>query len=142
MGSYPQRVATCRTAARVSPKGFDVLGLRPQIGRTFAVDEDTVPGAHPVVVLSDALWHEQFGGDPDVIDTIVTINGHSFTIIGVAPGGFTGVAYADDAEQLWVPMAMQRVMMPASPRLLDDSNAGWLRVVGRPENARFRASRR
>jgi predicted permease len=126
-GRQPQRVL----GGLVSGNYFDVLGLRAQIGRTFTPGEDRAPNAHPVVVLSDALWKEQFGADPRAVDTIVTINGHPFTVIGVAPPGFTGVAYADDPEQLWVPMAMQRVTMPASPTLLDDADAGWLRVVGR-----------
>ena len=55
----PQRVL----GALVSGNYFDVLGLRAQIGRTFAPDEDMVPGAHPVVVLSDALWTAQFGAE-------------------------------------------------------------------------------
>ncbi|PYQ73835.1 MAG: hypothetical protein DMG04_12465 [Acidobacteria bacterium] len=126
-GRQPQRVL----GGLVSGNYFDVLGIRVQIGRTFASNEDTVPADHAVVVLSDALWKTQFGADPRVIDTRVTINGHPFTIIGVAPRGFTGVAYADDPEQLWVPMAMQRVAMPTSRALVNDPNAGWLRVVGR-----------
>jgi putative ABC transport system permease protein len=123
----PQRVL----GALVSGNYFDVLGIRAEIGRTFTPDEDTKPGAHPVVVLSDALWKAQFGGDPHVIDTLVAINGHPFTIVGVAPPGFTGVAYATNAEELWMPMAMQLAAMPRSPGLLTMPNESWLRVFGR-----------
>src|SRR5262249_31986283 len=126
-GRQPQRVL----GGLVSGNYFDVLGIRAEIGRTFTPEEDTGQGAHPVLVLSDALWRAQFGGDPHVIDTLVAINGHPFPIIGVAPRGFTGVAYAADPEELWMPMAMQLVAMPRSPGLLTLPNESWLRVVGR-----------
>jgi len=123
----PQRVL----GGLVSGNYFDVLRLRAQIGRTFAPDEDTAPGAHPVVVLSDALWTGQFGADPGVIGTRVAINGQPFTIVGVAPRGFTGAAFATNPYQLWIPMAMQGVAMPRGGDLLTDANQAWLRVVGR-----------
>ena len=123
----PQRVL----GGVVSGNYFDVLGLRAQIGRTFATDEDTAPGAKPVVVLSDALWTGQFGADPGVVGTRVAINGKPFTIIGVGPRGFTGAAFATNPFQLWMPMAMQGAGMPRSPGLLTDSSQAWLLVVGR-----------
>jgi predicted permease len=123
----PQRVL----GGLVSGNYFDVLELRAQIGRTFAPDEDAAPGTSPVVVLSDALWTGQFGADPGVIGTRVAINGQPFTIIGVAPRGFTGAAFATDPYQLWIPMAMQAVAMPRGADLLTDANQTWLRVVGR-----------
>jgi predicted permease len=126
-GRQPQRVL----GGLVSGNYFDVLGLRAQIGRTFAPDEDTAPGAHPVVVLSDALWNGQFGADPGVIGSRVTINGQPFTIIGVAPRGFTGAAFATNAYQLWMPMAMQGAAMPKGTGLLTDANQAWLHAVGR-----------
>ena len=126
-GRQPQRVL----GGLVSGNYFDVLGLRAQIGRTFASDEDRAPGAHPVVVLSDALWTAQFGADPGVIGTRVAINGQPFTIIGVAPRRFTGAAFATNPYQLWVPMAMQSVAMPRGAGLLTDANQAWLLVVGR-----------
>ena len=122
----PQRVQ----GALVSGNYFDVLRLRAQVGRTFTPAEDAEPDGHSVVVLSDALWKAYFGGDPRVIDTAVAINGRPFTIIGVAAPGFSGVAYADDPEELWVPMAMQPIAMPRSPGLLAMADKSWLRVVG------------
>ncbi len=118
-------------AGLVSGNYFEVLGIRAEIGRTFAADEDAEPGAHPVVVLSDAFWRHHFGADPEVINRTVAINGQPFTIIGVAPRRFTGIAYADNAEELWMPLGMQRVAMPKSPVLLSAANARWLHVVGR-----------
>jgi predicted permease len=126
-GSRPQRVL----GGLVSGNYFDVLRIRAAVGRTFAPDEDATPGAHPVAVLSDALWRELFGADPGVVNSIVSINGRPFTIIGVAPRGFTGVARASDPEQLWVPLAMQAVALQNNPGLLQAPNAAWLRVAGR-----------
>jgi predicted permease len=123
----PQRVL----GGLVSGNYFDVLDVRAQVGRTFAPDEDTAPGAHPVVVLSDALWTAQFGADPGVVGTRVAINGHPFTIIGVTPRGFTGAAFATDPYQLWLPMAMHSAAMPRGAGFLTDANQAWLLVVGR-----------
>jgi len=123
----PQRVL----GGLVSGNYFDVLGIRAQVGRTFASREDSVPGAHPVVVLSHALWTEQFAADQGVVGTRVAINGQPFTIIGVAPDGFTGAAFATDPYQLWMPLAMQGTAMPGRVGLLSDANQGWLRLVGR-----------
>lgn len=90
----------------VSGAFFDVLGVRPQLGRTFRLDEDTVPGRDAVVVISDDLWREQFASDPGVIGRKALINGIEFTVIGVAPRSFYGVdQYIRPA--LYVPLAMQ-----------------------------------
>jgi predicted permease len=127
----PQRVL----GGLVSGNYFDVLGIRATLGRTFTPEEDAVPGAHPVTVLSDSLWREQFGADPTVINRTVAINGQPFTIIGVAPRGFTGLAYADNAEQLWVPLAMWDVAIPATPGRALGRNTRWLQVAGRLRSA-------
>jgi putative ABC transport system permease protein len=126
----PQRVL----GGLVSGNYFDVLGIRAALGRTFTLDEDAAPGAHPVAVLSDSLWREEFGADPTVLNRTVSINGNPFTIIGIAPRDFTGLAYADDAEQLWVPLAMRDVAMPASSRRAPANNIRWLRVAGQLRN--------
>ena len=114
----------------VSGNYFDVLGVQAAAGRTFAPDEDTIPGAHPVVVLSDRLWRRRFNADAAVVNTTTVINGRPFTVVGVAPPRFVGVELGDDAE-LWMPMAMQSQAMPSMPDLLTDTGAGWLRAVGR-----------
>ena len=126
-GRNPQRVL----GGLVSANYFAVIGLHAQVGRTFTAAEDAEPGARPVVVLSDATWRKHFAADEHVVGTTVAINGHPFAIIGVAPRGFTGVAFANDPEALWIPMAMQPLVMPGSPDLLRDGSQSWLRVVGR-----------
>jgi len=118
-------------AGLVSANYFEVLGIRAVIGRTFAPDEGAKPDAHPVVVLSTALWTQHFGADRDVLGRTVSINGQPFTIIGVAQPGFTGIAYADNPEHLWMPLGMHRVAMPSDSGLLTRPDTRWLRVVGR-----------
>jgi predicted permease len=115
----------------VSGNFFDVVGIRAAMGRTLTPNDDQVPGGHPVVVLSDGLWRDHFGADPHVLGSQVSINGTPFTIVGVIPRGFTGVAYGSDAEQLWIPLAMQSVAMPTESKLLQQPDARWLRAVAR-----------
>jgi hypothetical protein len=126
-GSRPQRVL----GGLVSGNYFDVLGIRAAIGRTLTPADDSEPGAHPVAVLSDALWRDSFGANPGAVNGVVSINGRPFTIIGVAPRGFAGVSPADNAEQLWVPLAMASVALQNIPELLKAPDAAWLNAAGR-----------
>jgi MacB-like periplasmic core domain/FtsX-like permease family len=73
----------------VSGNYFSVLGVQPALGRFFAPEEDRTPGTHPVTVISHGMWQRRFGGDAGVIGRTITLNGHPFSIIGVAPQGFT-----------------------------------------------------
>ena len=83
----PQQVQMAVTTANY----FDVLGVRPQLGRTFFADEDQGLGNHPVVVISHAMWQNQFGGDPGIVGQTITVNSNPFSVIGIAPPGFKGV---------------------------------------------------
>ena len=69
---------------------FDVLGVRPALGRTFAPDESFVPAVSDSIVISHRLWERRFGGDADVIGRTVAVNGTPLVIIGVAARGFGG----------------------------------------------------
>jgi predicted permease len=82
---------------------FSLLGVRPALGRGFLPDEDRVPGASLVTVLSYNFWQRRLGGDPAVVGQTITLNGHAFTVVGVAPKGFKG-ANAIFAPALWVPI--------------------------------------
>jgi predicted permease len=82
---------------------FGVLGVTPARGRAFLPDEDRVPGASLVTVLSESFWQRRLGGDPAVVGQTITLNGHAFTVVGIAPRGFKG-ANAIGAPALWVPM--------------------------------------
>ncbi len=94
-----------KLALAVTGNFFDVLGLRPQIGRGFLPEEDQVPGRDAVAVISHALWVSEFASNPEVIGKEFALNGIKFTVVGVAPERFTG---ADQATRpsLYVPMMM------------------------------------
>jgi putative ABC transport system permease protein len=105
VGSFrPQFVlASGRTlvGAPVSANYFDVLGV-PVRGRSFISDEDRV-GAPPAVILSHALWHQEFKADPDLLGTRIVISNRAVTVVGVAPPGFSGPRLGDEAD-LWLPL--------------------------------------
>jgi predicted permease len=82
---------------------FQLLGIRPALGRTFRPDEDQVPQRNAVVVLSDGLWKRRFGGDPGIVGRTLQLDGSGYTVIGVAPPGFRGV---EDNADLWIPLMM------------------------------------
>jgi len=86
-GQQPQRVLT----SYVSGNFFEALGLRPAAGRLLLPSEGEVLGQDAVIVLDYGFWVERFNGDPNVVGRAATINGHPFTIVGVAPKGFNGV---------------------------------------------------
>jgi len=95
----PARLAT----ETVSATYFDVLGIKAARGRLFLPEEDRDPGAHPVVVLSEGLWQDRFGGDPSIVGKTLHLGATAMTVIGVAPRGFRGLS---GKAQLWAPMAM------------------------------------
>jgi predicted permease len=115
----------------VSGNFFSVLGVEPTLGRGFRDDDDRVPGANAVVVLSHNLWERRFQSDPAVIGTRVTLGGRDFTIIGVAPAAFSGTELYFHPD-LYVPLSMTRdVSSGMSPRFFDDRSQRWLTTVGR-----------
>ncbi len=72
--------------ARMSAHGFDILGVKAAIGRTFAADEDQ-PGKNRVAVLSHSLWASQFGSDPNIVGRVIQLDGEPNVVIGVLPEG-------------------------------------------------------
>ena len=124
-GETPERIR----GMVVSGNYFEVLGASAHLGRTFLPEEDQVPGAHPVAVLSHALWTKRFGADTSIAGKPVTLNGRRFTIVGVAPPGFGGLSIEPAA--LWVPLAMTAVAKPDEKGLLESINGSWLYAVGR-----------
>ena len=87
----------------VSGNYFDMLGIRPQVGRFFHANDERGPNSAPYIVLSDALWRKRFNADPRVVGTTVDLNKHPFTILGVAPKSFNGTEIFFWPE-IWVPM--------------------------------------
>src|ERR1043166_4080549 len=113
----------------VSGNYFDVLGVRPVLGRGFLPEEDQVPGARPVGVLSYGCWQSNFGGAPDIVGHSVSIDGQPFTVVGVAPKGFGGTEVAFSSE-VFVPLMMAEQIERGS-KWLDDRRDDALLVVGR-----------
>ncbi len=87
----------------VSANIFSILGVAPALGRTFLANEDQ-PGQEHVVVLSDRLWQRRFNRDPSILNRNITLNGESFTVVGVMPRGFF---FPIRETELWVPWAME-----------------------------------
>jgi predicted permease len=108
---------------------FSTLGLTPARGRFFSLDEDTVPGAHPVAVLNYAAWQKRFGGAEDIIGSELEVNSIVFTVIGVAPPHFIGVNSIFGPD-LWMPAAMAERLFPNSMQnaLTDRDKAAFLGV--------------
>ena len=113
----------------VSGNYFDVLGVKPVLGRAFLPEEDQTPGSHPVAVLSHGCWERRFGSDPAIVGQTVQFNGQPFTVIGVAPKGFIGteVAYA---PEMFVPITMAAAMDPGA-KWLESRTSDNLWIVGR-----------
>ncbi len=113
----------------VSGNYFDVLGVKPALGREFLPEEDATPGAAAVTVLSHGCWQSRFGSDPAIVGKTVLLNNRTFTVIGVAPKGFIGteVAYA---PEMWVPTMMAKEIEPGS-NYLEQRDSDNMFVVGR-----------
>src|SRR6516162_4150944 len=108
---------------------FDLLQVKPSVGRTFLPEEDSTPNGHPVVVLGHSLW-KKLGADPKLVGSQVTLNGHSFTVIGVAPAAFTGVDVGF-APDLWVPMSMHQWVRPGGDFWWETRRALLLSIIAR-----------
>lgn len=85
---------------------FDMLGVRPALGRALEPGDERTPGGHPVVMLSHGCWQRRFAADPDIVGRTVRLNGAPYTIVGVMPPRFHGTERLFTPE-VWVPMAMQ-----------------------------------
>jgi predicted permease len=120
---------TLEDAEMVSGNYFDVLGVQPALGRLFVPSDDVAQEAAAVAVLSYSYWQRRFGADPRVVNQSILINGHPFTVIGVAAAGFHSVVSGDNPA-LFVPMMMKPQMTPGRNEL-DDRGSIWLNIIGR-----------
>jgi putative ABC transport system permease protein len=96
------------SAQYVTPTFFDVLGVPPRTGRAF-LEEEGRPGAEPVAILSDGLWEEQYGRNPDVVGRTLDVDGVSRRIAGVMPEGF---GHPDREARIWLPYAVDPAQAP------------------------------
>src|SRR6185503_4887818 len=103
---------------------FDVLGVRPLLGRAFRREENEA-GRNQVMLLSHGLWQRRFGGDPAVVGRTIQANGKPFIVVGVMPPGFD---YPGKRYQLWVPLPFRGVN---SDNLPINRESRYLQVIGR-----------
>ena len=108
---------------------FSTLGIRAFGGRVFSPEDDR-PAAPPVAVLSHHAWETIYGADPSVVGATLMLEGHPFTVIGVAPPGFFGETLRSDPPQIWIPV-QQEPLIDGAGALLHQSISAWLRVIGR-----------
>ncbi len=114
----------------VSANYFDVLGVRPQLGRAFLPEEDLSPGAHPVIVISHAFWQQRFQGDPAVLGRSIRMFEIPYTVVGVTGPSFTSTAVNDPFAQFWAPLSMQAQLAPPR-RWADDPTDRRVQLLAR-----------
>ncbi len=112
----------------VSGNYFDVLGVRPALGRLFDANDETAEGANPVTVLSFAFWKTHLAEAPVVGKTLL-LNGAPFTVVGVAAPGFHSMVFGR-VPNVYVPFTMQRTVQPEWD-YLKDRKAYWISLLGR-----------
>ena len=112
----------------VSGNYFRLLGVQPNPGRSFSEDDDRIPVGAPVAIVSYGLWRQHFGGDPNAIGRPLLLQGKTFTVVGVAPRGFTGV----DRERIdvWLPISSYATE-DMGPGWHNTPDNWWARLIGR-----------
>ena len=113
----------------VSANYFDLLQVRPTMGRGFLPDEDKTIGAGAVVVLGHGFWQRRMASDPNIVGKTVRLNNRPYEVIGVAPDYFVGTRFALVMD-FWVPMSMAEDLR-RSPELLKSRGSHWMNVIGR-----------
>ncbi|MGA8671299.1 MAG: ABC transporter permease [Terracidiphilus sp.] len=123
--------------ANVSANFFDVLGIKPMLGRFFLPEEETRPDAVPYVVLSYSLWKTHYASDPAIVGKSIEIARHPVTVIGVAPDGFMG-AMPGIRQDVWAPLNP----IGTNEWRMTHRSANWLNIVARlrPEVSREKAT--
>ena len=108
---------------------FSTLGVGAFGGRVFTPDDD-MPAAPPVAVLSHRVWQTTYGGEASMVGSTLIVEGHPFTVIGVAPPGFFGETLRSNPPEIWVPL-QKEPMIDGNVELLHQSISAWLRMIGR-----------
>ena len=124
-----EQAARALNSEYVTGSFFPMLGVGAFGGRVLTPDDDR-PGSAPVAVLSYHVWQTAYGADTSVVGSSFVIEGHPFTIVGVAPPGFYGETLRSDPPDIWIPLH-QEPMISAGNSLLHDVSSAWLRMMGR-----------
>jgi predicted permease len=96
---------------------FDILGVKPFLGRTFVAEEDLTPDSHPVVILSYGVWNSKYGADPKILGKIIRLSEQDFSVVGIMPKEFHDIGRIGSPD-IWAPMMMH-------DQLLTDSRKDW-----------------
>src|SRR5205085_9729365 len=110
--------------AMVSGNYFPLLGARPALGRALQPQDDRA-GAAPVAYVSHGLWTRRYASDPSIVGTTVTLNGHPFTVAGVAPATFRGTMMGLTPD-VWVPIATAAWANPTAVSDMATRGGRWL----------------
>src|ERR1043165_5032683 len=113
----------------VSANYFDVLEVKPILGRTFLPDEDRTVGANAVVVLSHSFWQRRLASEPNIVGKTVSLNNRAYQVIGVTPEYFVGSKFAL-ALDFWTPISMAEDLR-RNPDILRERGSHWMNVIGR-----------
>ncbi|MCU1381759.1 MAG: efflux pump, inner rane subunit [Acidobacteria bacterium] len=127
-----ERVETAARPLRsefVTGNYFATLGVGAYGGRVLS-EEDDRPASPPVAVLSHHVWQSAYGADPSIVGASIVIEGHPFTVIGVAAAGFFGETLRGDPPDLFIPL-QQEPLLSGGSSLLRQPVSAWLRVIGR-----------
>jgi putative ABC transport system permease protein len=112
----------------VSGNYFTLLGVQPALGRLITPADDTYHEGRAVAVLSDSYWHGHFGSDPSILNQEIQINGSAFTVVGVVR--HEGLMDAAPSA-VFLPISMQRAVVPGNADLLSNPLSRWLNLIGR-----------
>lgn len=113
------------TGEIVTSPYFPLLGIKAAHGRTFVPEEDKAPAANRVVLLSNDLWHSNYGADESILGKTISIDELSYTVVGILPPGFRGLS---DKAQIWLPLSAAASL---GPNYTDSRLLRWLYAVGR-----------
>jgi predicted permease len=108
---------------------FQVLGVKPLLGRVFTSDDETAKSANPVAVLSHGYWARHFGSDSQILNKQILVNSVSLTVVGVAQPGFTGTQVGTIPD-IFIPITEKPALMPAYDDLMDRRNF-WIAMLAR-----------
>jgi predicted permease len=112
----------------VSGNYFATFGLKAFAGRTLTQADDQ-PSAAPAAMLSHRVWQQEYGSDRKIVGATFMLDGHPFTIVGIAPAGFYGETLQSDPPEIFVPLEQEPLLLGKNT-ILKKSNS-WVRIMGR-----------
>ncbi|MFO7769678.1 MAG: ABC transporter permease [bacterium] len=113
----------------VSGGYFPALRLQPRLGRLISLQDDVPGQGNPVAVLGWGYWQDELGGDPQILNSTIKVNGHPFTVVGITPQGFTGLTLGSDPD-VYVPLDFKPLMTPGWDGT-DRYDDYWLYLIAR-----------